>query len=389
MNLLFLLGVYPDYGGVEKVTTILSNEFAKRGYGISIVSFEQPKLHIAEEELDKRIILFKLDKPVYCSDNVKRLNKIITEHCVDVIINQWVVPYYVTRLCRHAMRGTSCKLVSVHHNLPDTNARIKDVEIAIEQNPNKRWLLEIKLLVVRTVSRLSLRYAYDKCDRFVVLAPSFISVLGKFIKKRHLNKAVNIFNTITIDEVESICTNKQKEILFVGRIEDNQKRTQRIVDVWKLLEPNFSDWKMTIVGDGPNRCDLQRRIEEEKLKNIKIVGFQNPVRYFDRASLLILVSEYEGFGLVVVEAMSRGAVPVVLGSYSAIYDMVEDGHGAFISPYPFDSNKFAEKLQMLMNDDNLLRRMEKEAVNSTKIFGRNAIVAEWEKLLSDIKSDVN
>lgn len=386
MNILFLMGVYPNYGGVEKVSTILANEFVRRGHSVSIVSFEQPHPELAERELDRSVKLHYLSKPVLSSSNCKILSKVVRDEQVDVLINQWVVPWYVTRLCRQAIKGTDCKLIAVHHNQPDTNARIKDVEIALDKGQGLRWLNRLKLLAVRTVSRLSLRYTYEHSDRYVVLAPSFIPIAARYMWKRTLSKALNIYNPITIEATQNISVNKKKEILWVGRIEDNQKRTQRLVEIWQELESDFPDWQMTIVGDGPNRLDLQQSIEQSQLKHVHIEGFKDPTSYYDRASLLVLTSEYEGFSLVVVEAMSRGVVPVVLGSYDAIYDMVNDGCGAKIVAYPFDKKVFSACLRELMKDEERLRQMSAEACEVSEKFQRQAIVAEWLDLFDQLKN---
>ncbi|MFR9547015.1 MAG: glycosyltransferase [Rikenellaceae bacterium] len=180
MNILFLMGVYPSYGGVEKVSTILANAFVERGYCVSIVSFEQPHPELAKEELNKDIKLHKLSYPVSSRGNITTLNGIIINERIDILINQWCVPFYVAKLCRKAMKGTNCKLVSVHHNLPNTNARIKALEIAIENKQNV-FVNKVKKLAVTLVSRLSLRYTFNKSDKYVVLSESFISIANKYI----------------------------------------------------------------------------------------------------------------------------------------------------------------------------------------------------------------
>ena len=63
MNILFFYRIYPEFGGVEVVTTILSNRFVQDGCNVVIASIEQPHLEIIEQ-LDHRIKLVKLDYPV-------------------------------------------------------------------------------------------------------------------------------------------------------------------------------------------------------------------------------------------------------------------------------------------------------------------------------------
>ena len=86
-----------------------------------------------------------------------------------------------------------------------------------------------------------------------------------------------------------------------------------------MLEHKHADWILRIVGDGPERDNIEHMVQKLELKNVRFEGFQYPRSYYEISSILILTSEYEGFGLVVAEAMSFGVIPVVLGSYSAIY----------------------------------------------------------------------
>lgn len=99
------------------------------------------------------------------------------------------------------------------------------------------------------------------------------------------------------------------------------------------MEASFPDWKLIIVGDGVEKRNLVEKVIQLKLNNVVFEGFQNPSLYYKRASILMLTSEYEGFGLVVVEAMSFGVIPVVYGSYSAVYDIISDGVDGVILPY--------------------------------------------------------
>ena len=104
----------------------------------------------------------------------------------------------------------------------------------------------------------------------------------------------------------------------------------RILQTWALLEQRYPDWRLTIVGDGPDRVNLENQVFESQLENVSFEGFQNPRGYYERASILLLTSEFEGFPLVLPECMSFGVVPAVYGSYSAVYDIVEDGKNGLI-----------------------------------------------------------
>ena len=384
MNILFLMGVYPNYGGVEKVSTILANAFIEKGYGVGIVSFEHPHPDLAEKELSKQVSLYSLDFPVYSKTNIRKLHQIITDNRYDIIINQWCVPFYVARLCYKAMKGTHCKMVSVHHNKPDTNARIQDLEIKIE-NGEHAILNRIKLAAVKLVSRASLRYTYGKSYEYIVLSPSFIDVAKRFMFINHSSKISSLSNPLTIEEAkDDVLHHKQKIVVCVGRIEYNQKRTFRVARIWKHIEKNHPDWKLVFVGDGPNRKDLENLCSELELKNVKISGFVNPIPYYKSASILIMASQYEGLPLVIVEGQSYGVVPVVLGSYEAVYDIITTGENGIISEMPYNENGMVKDLDCLMADEAKLKVMAEKSIVNTKRYSLPAIVEEWENLFKAV-----
>ena len=178
-------------------------------------------------------------------------------------------------------------------------------------------------------------------------------------------------------------SSKRKEILFVGRIDCNQKKVNRVIDTWALLEQRYPDWRLTIVGDGPDRENLEKQVRELKLRNVSFEGFQNPREYYERASILLLTSEFEGFPLVLPECMSFGVIPAVYGSYSAVYDIVEDGKNGLILPYDkkgYNAALMAEKLSVLMQSSDERQRIAENAIVTSCKYALETIYQSWEQL---------
>lgn len=385
MNILFLMGTYPNFGGVEVVSTVLANEFCQRGHNVALVSFEQPKLEKDPMKLDDRVKFYPLSKPVLTADNCNRLHHILVEEDVDIIINQWVVPYYVAQLCSKAMRGTKCKMIGVHHNLPDSNHQIEQVRIALRQHSGNYILNRVKLSLITLVSRLSLRYTISKCTRYLTLSPSFIPIAKRFTWMKSSDKFVALANPLTIVPNQDEPLYKKNEIIYVGRIEYNQKCTYRIVDIWEHLEKKYPNWCLRIVGDGPDRLDLQQRINKKGLRNITIEGFQNPLSYYKEAKLLLLTSAYEGFGLVIVEGMEYGVVPLVYDSYVAVHDIIDEGVNGYILPQPYTDEGFITRIEDLIQNEGKLLTLSKAARFKAKEFSLERIVTKWEQLLMEVK----
>ena len=316
-----------------------------------------------------------LSFPVLSLKNIKKLKAYVRDRHVDVLINQWVLPFTVTLVWKWALTGTGCKVYSVHHIPPDTNMRIQSLKRKMESG--KRYLKGVYGLV-REVSRLSLAFCIKNSHKFIVLSPSYIPVAQRFSRVKDNDKFLSIPNPITMP-VSDEGVSKEKEIIYVGRIEYNQKRTDRVVDIWRELEPMYPEWKLTIVGDGNDRDDLEKRIQEYGLKRVTITGFVNPIEYYQRASILLLTSDYEGFGLVVAEAMSHGVVPVVYHSFESAKDLITDGHNGVLIEKPFCVSHFTKNVQglMVMADLHVLAQNSRKESDR---FSVDKIVEEWYQL---------
>lgn len=133
------------------------------------------------------------------------------------------------------------------------------------------------------------------------------------------------------------------------------------------------------MGDGEDREDLQKRIQEYGLKRVEITGFVNPIKYYQRASILLLTSEYEGFGLVVAEAMSHGVVPVVYNSFESAKDLITDGYNGVLVERPFSVSSFTRKAQELMENAEWHVLSQNSKIASER-FSVNTIVKDWYQL---------
>lgn len=388
MNILFLMGVYPGIGGVEVVSTMLANKFVELGYNVSICSFESKEENLLER-LSTSVDRLVLKRPVFSFKNRAKLHDYIVDRNVNVIIDQWVMPFYVSYLIKSAIKGTSCKVIGVHHNKPDTNNHLKNIEQKILNGVGCSFIQKSKWYFVHFSSRLSLRYTYNFVDRFVVLSKSYIPITKDFIFTKNDIKIISIPNPLTIEDLKdkSSFMPKENEVLYVGRIEFNQKRNDRLIDIWEIIEKKGYNWKLRIVGDGPDKDKLQTLIIEKKLKNVIIEGYKNPMSYYKRAKVLLLTSDYEGFGLVVVEGMKYGVVPIVYGSYETIYDIIENERNGYITSIPFSANLTAEKLTLLMEDEKTYQYMARNAIEISKHFSLDRIVNEWIEQICSIMKD--
>ena len=378
---------YYSLGGVEMVTNVLASRFLDNGCRVSIVSFIEPSNEILCRK-DSRIIYYLLSGFNTSKKNIDQLRNILIEEKIDIVINQWGLPYVPIYVLKKASKGLSLKIFSVHHNSPKTNGRLKDIEIAMSETNNKfcALILCMKKVLTYYVTSYSMWYVYQKSDKYILLSDSYIREFLSFTRVKKATKLVVITNPITIpyiEEYEKILSYKRKEIIYVGRIDYNQKRVYRVIEVWKLLEKKYPDWTLIIIGDGEEKSKLEEQSFQLGLKRIVFEGFKNPLEYYKYASLLILTSEYEGFPLVIPEGMAWGVVPCVYGSYSAVYDIVKDDvNGIIIEPQKdeFDAENMAERMSLLMCDNVRLKLMAKAAKQMSNQYSLDVVSDSWYKL---------
>ena len=389
MNIIFLMKSL-DVGGVEVVTAILANKFVEKGHGVSIFAFYDTKTSI-RERLDARVHTYIL-KSLRCnSENIYAMRAVMLEENVSLVINQWGLPYTLLRTARKAAKGLDMKFISVYHNTPDMNGRLQgvDIELMTCNNPIRKFFLKAKRAAFKTITAQGMKYNYKHSDIYEVLSPSFVEKFKKFTGITNTSKLRVQTNPVTIDTgvYKYAPEKKTKELLYVGRIDNSQKRVHRLIETWALIEPQKKDWKLTIVGDGVERNNIEEQIRSLKLKRVSLEGFQNPVEYYKRASIMALVSEFEGFPLVLAEGMSFGVVPVVYGSYSAVYDIIDhEKNGMIVMPEDgkFSAQSMAKALLYVMEDNERRTLMARKAIETSERFSLEAIYKEWERTFGEL-----
>ena len=130
-------------------------------------------------------------------------------------------------------------------------------------------------------------------------------------------------------------------------------------------------------------------VKDFEFKNVEFVGYQDPTHYYERASILVLTSDYEGFPLVLNECMFFGVVPVVFGSFASVYDIIDDELNGFVISKKnddFDVLAMVDKLKLIMSDTQLLKKMSLLAMEKSSTFSINVVYEEWMTNLNRVLS---
>lgn len=176
----------------------------------------------------------------------------------------------------------------------------------------------------------------------------------------------------------------KKRVIAVGRL-DYQKGFDRLIDAWAIImnqHPELHDWQLDIFGQGEWQDMLVEKIKEYNLSNAKINSPTKDIASeYAESSILAMTSHYEGFPMVLIEAMTCGIAPVTFDYQCGPRDIIttnEDG----ILVSNGDTKAFADALASLMLDDEKRKRMGEAARESVARFSESSVMQQWERLFS-------
>ncbi len=386
MNILFLYGseILPKKGGVQRVTAVLADEFARRENGVFYLSLS---VRCADNEVDLSRQFYLPSKNFGDQENISFFKDFLKKEKIDVVVNQGGNGCDCSRLA-YVAKELGISVVSVCHcGLIDSAKNYRAIHEAQWKRRKLGWLLPLTdlpwvkklfLFLYKKKYQTHYRELCEKSDKVVLLSESFKSEMAFYFDGTCPENVIAIPNpcSFPLPEKPISLEDKQKELLFVGRIDFSPKRVDLMLKIWEKLFKKFPDWKLTIVGGGCALEEAKRMVREIKLDRVSFEGFQDPRPYYERATIFCMTSAWETFGLVLVEAMNYGCVPVAFDSYAAAKDIIEDGKNGILVT-PMDCEEYAKTLSDLMSRDSVRARLAAAAIKNSKFFSILQIVGKW------------
>lgn len=199
--------------------------------------------------------------------------------------------------------------------------------------------------------------------------------------QRHLDRVVTIPNPLSF-QTEETSPLTAKRVVAVGRYAW-QKGFDRLIQIWSQVHLQHPDWQLHIYGRG-DRAPLQQLVEQFHLIDS---CFLHPhesavIRVYQQSSIFAFPSRYEGFGLVLTEAMHCGLPCVSFDCPCGPKDIITDGKDGFLAHTP---DEFAQKLSQLMTDKALRKRMAHQARQSSFRYTTDSIMKKWDELFNNSK----
>ena len=383
-----LFGTY-SAGGLERVTAVKANWLAAHGYEVYLVTSGHAgrpsyyPLHPSVKHIDlglcyevpgaiSRFEAYRRNLPKY-RKHKELLEQLFAEIRPDIAVAAgWHEGTFLYQL-----KDGSKKIIE-HHIWRNANFAL--YSLYLKQMSHVTLLRRVKsgLLVLWNRWLTYKQGRYDqKFDRLVVLTEEDKTYCT------HCPTTSVIPNPITAPSSE-VSPLSDKVILAVGRL-DNQKNFPGLIDIWALIAKDYPDWKLRIVGEGYTDTRILQKVKEYSLEGqFELCPFTNNVQeHYLSSSIFTMTSDFEGFGLVLVEAESMGLPLVSYACPCGPRDIIRDGQDGFLVERG-DMKTFAARLPQLIEDEERRRRMGQAAKVNSQRFSLDNVMKQWEALFAEL-----
>ena len=385
----FLVDSIFSIGGVQRVTAVIAKELAKI-YDVTIVTLDQPTQEnrslygLNETNIEYRFITYPQIRKWknICCKTVSGLylkTKIQTKWASDIyahssfpteqrcaLLNELKKGYYDIIIGVHA--PLAARLATLHKQLPDTKL------IGWLHNSYDALFGE-KSLYIGPERKRHYFYQFRKLDNVIVLCQNDAKLFYQYDDQF---QPTVIYNPLTLHPGITSQGNS-KSFLAIGRFTPLHKGFDLLIEAFYLFAQKNNEWKLDIVGEGPEEKNNRLLIDKYNLQNrITIHPFTNDIQYhYSKAQVYVLSSRWEGMPLVLVEAMSHG-LPIITSDLPVCKEILGDLGIYFRNG---DINELSQKLEEATQIDWLEK--SKQAINTAHRYDVDQIMIQWKKLIEE------
>ena len=347
-----------DSGGAERVLSLMANYWAQKNYRIIILTLgnSKPFYPLVDGVQIEQLSLLKNSVSVFnaIANNIGRI-KVIVKRLIK--IDPDIVISFMTET--NIISTIGCRIIN------------KPIIIAERINYDflaSRVWASLRKLVYRFSNALIVQTRYDQ-EKYQCFANTSV-----------INNPLN---------TEKIFPNsgEEKNILAVGRL-NRQKGFDRLIKAFSHLDRK--DWKLTIIGEGDERKNLEKLINNLGLKDsIRMPGTTKTIEHwYQKSSIFVLSSRMEGFPNVLCEAMAYGCACVSFDCIAGPNEIITDKKDGYLVKNG-DIHALSARMGFLIKNAEERRRIGKEAMKISGRLNIDSIMGQWEKIIERILSAQN
>lgn len=355
-------------GGAERVASLWANGFAQSGHAVTVITeISDDKQFTYDISSKVKINPISINNTIfrrlirvlglYHLQFKYRLRRLLIKLKPDICIG--VMGKYALDAYK-CSRDLNCKIINTEHNAYDRPGFFKERPDIIK-----------------------MKYQTNKLfDCVTVLTEADTKVPGVPLD--------NIFvlpNPLAYTPT-NIIPNKDKTILAVGRLDVWEvKGFDVLINAWGSIAVRYPDWKLIIAGTGSEKSKryLQKLANNYNLKSqIEFVGFCNDIyELYRSSSIFVLSSRYEGFGLVLVEAMSQGCACIACDFNGRQKEIIQNDTQGIICETG-DVSALIRAIKKMIEDDLYRENCRVQAVERAKFYTIENIMERWSTIFKKI-----
>lgn len=381
MKILYILKSLAALAGTERIMTAKINYLAKSGYDIMVVTYEQGK-HPIVFEINKNVVVKDIDCRFFTLMQYKypqrtfkyikmrkafktRLKECINNFNPDILITTSYSLKVMDII--YKVKGKAKCILESHINLLS--------ELKEKKTNKSKYLLKT---LYTYYDKFTLRYA-KRFDKIVTLTKADAQTWQKYTKPCVV--IPNFIDNINWGQ------NKQgtyKKIISVGRL-NPQKGYDLLIQSCKNVLPKYPDWRLEIFGKGVEYDRLSDMIKQYDLD--KQIYINQPTKYifceYEKSDFYVMSSRFEGFGLVIIEAMSCGLPCISFDCPHGPAEIINDGENGILVENG-NVDELAKAIEELINNKEKRIAMGQLALITAQKYSPNSIMTMWVELFNTL-----
>ncbi|MDD4188241.1 MAG: O-antigen ligase family protein [Bacilli bacterium] len=373
-NKISIISLHLGYGGIERSVINQANMLCEK-YEIEIICLYKVVNKIPYH-VDNRVNV------IYLSDlkpNKQEFLKHLKQKNIFKIISEGIksvnILYKKHSLIKNYIYNSDSKIIISTRleftkllNKYGNNKAIKIAEEHVYHNESKKYFIELK----KSLKNID----------YLLPTSKYLTKDYKLIFKNEKVKVIYIPNII-YDIPKSLNKLNNNNIISVGRLSP-EKGFIDLIDVFRIINKKNKKIKLTLAGDGPEKNLLEQKIKAYKLdKSIKLTGFltqDDLKKEYCKASLFVMSSYEESFGLVLIEAMSYGIPCFAFDSALGAKEIINNKNGILIKNR--DKEKMAEEILKYFNNDN--PKLSDKAKKTSDDYTFDKVKIKWYDFIDQI-----